>query len=65
MRLPVIALLAASIAIHAEPPPKPSEWNGYEKQDFEVAGHQSVYEVVSATYGPVTNSTGTPSGSNA
>lgn len=46
MRLPLIALFAASFAIHAEEPaPKISDWNGYEKQDFEVAGHQALIVV--------------------
>ncbi len=46
MRLPLLALFAVSMALHAEEPaPKISDWNGYEKQDFEVAGHQALIVV--------------------
>ncbi len=43
MRFPIAALFALSSALHAaEPAPKTSAWNGYERLDFEVAGHAAL-----------------------
>jgi pimeloyl-ACP methyl ester carboxylesterase len=43
MRFPIATLLALTAALHAaEPAPKVSDWNGYEKLDFEVAGHAAL-----------------------
>ena len=39
--LPVAALLAAASALAAQTP-KVSEWNGFEKLDFEIAGHAAL-----------------------
>lgn len=39
MRFPIVALIAAASVLHAaEPAPKVSDWNGYEKLDFQVDG---------------------------
>ena len=48
MRYPIFAviataLFAATSALHAaDPAPKTSQWNGYEKLDFEVDGHPAL-----------------------
>jgi pimeloyl-ACP methyl ester carboxylesterase len=43
MRLPLPVLFALTAALHAaEPAPKISAWNDYERLDFEVAGHAAL-----------------------
>src|SRR6187549_1076744 len=43
MRFPLIALLACTATLHAaDPAPKASAWNGYERMDFEVAGRPAL-----------------------
>lgn len=43
MRFPIAALIAVVSTLHAaEPAPKVSDWNGYEKLDFEVDGRAAL-----------------------
>lgn len=43
MRFPILAFLALSCVVHsAEPAPKVSDWNGFERLDFEVAGRAAL-----------------------
>src|SRR5215213_10081002 len=43
MRFPVVAVIVLASSLHAaELAPRTSDWNGYEKFDFQVEGHAAL-----------------------